>query len=39
MKDYEQFIEKKIEELLLEDTDFDELLNKITDDNDVKYYN
>ena len=39
MKDYEQFIEKKIEELLLEDTDFDELLNKITDDNNVKYYN
>lgn len=39
MKDYEQFIEKKIEELLLEDTDFDELLNKITDDNAVKYYN
>ena len=34
MKDYEQFIEKRIEELLLEDTDFDELLNKITDDND-----
>lgn len=39
MKDYEQFIEKRIEELLLEDTDFDELLNKITDDNNVKYYN
>lgn len=39
MKDYEQFIEKKIEELLLEDTDFDELLNKITDDSNVKYYN
>lgn len=39
MKDYEQFIEKKMEELLLEDTDFDELLNKITDDNNVKYYN
>jgi hypothetical protein len=39
MKDYEQFIEKKIEELLLEDTDFDELLNKITDENNVKYYN
>lgn len=38
MKDYEQFIEKRIEELLLEDTDFDELLNKITDDNNVKYY-
>ena len=39
MKDYEQFIEKRIEELLLEDTDFDELLNKVTDDNNVKYYN
>lgn len=39
MKDYEQFIEKKIEELLLEDTDFDELLNKVTDDSNVKYYN
>lgn len=39
MKDYEQFIEKKMEELLLEDTDFDELLNKITDDNNIKYYN
>lgn len=39
MKDYEQFIEKRIEELLLEDTDFDELLNKITDDNNIKYYN
>ena len=39
MKDYEQFIEKKMEELLLEDTDFDEWLNKITDDNNVKYYN
>lgn len=39
MKDYEQFIEKRIEELLLEDTNFDELLNKITDDNNVKYYN
>ena len=39
MKDYEQFIENRIEELLLEDTDFDELLNKITDDNNVKYYN
>ena len=39
MKDYEQFIEKRIEELLLEDTDFDELLNKITDENNVKYYN
>lgn len=39
MKDYEQFIEKRIEELLLENTDFDELLNKITDDNNVKYYN
>lgn len=39
IKDYEQFIEKKTEELLLEDTDFDELLNKITDDNNVKYYN
>lgn len=39
IKDYEQFIEKKIEELLLEDTDFDELLNKITDENNVKYYN
>ena len=39
MKDYEQFIEKRMEELLLEDTDFDELLNKITDDNNIKYYN
>jgi hypothetical protein len=28
-----------MEELILEDTDFDELLNKITDDNNVKYYN
>ena len=39
LKDCEQFIEKKIEELLLEDTDFDELLNKVTDENNVKYYN
>ncbi len=39
IKDCEQFIEKKIEELLLEDTDFDELLNKVTDDSNVKYYN